>query len=154
MLRRLWLETGVAHEMLAACQAAYPAEACGLLGGKGTLATSHFPVPNVADRPGERFEMDPAGQAEALAAIAARGEDLVAIYHSHPATAAVPSRADLRRAAYPGVFHLIVGLAGARPRIRAYLIDPAVRRAVEVRWYTAPPRRVRFRASGGDFPPV
>lgn len=153
MQRRLWLETHVARAMLAACRAAYPHEACGLLGGKGNLATSHHAVANVAERPAERFEMDPDGQLRALLAIEERGEELVAIYHSHPSTTAFPSKDDLHRAAYPDAFYLIVSLAGPNPILRAYQIDPRSRRAVEVRWFEAGPRRVRFRAPGGDCPP-
>ena len=96
MRRRLWLETGVVREMLAACQSAYPAEACGLLGGVDGVAASHYGVLNVAAEPTERFEMDPVGQLEAFRRIKMHGEELIAIYHSHPSTAAVPSKADLR----------------------------------------------------------
>lgn len=154
MQRRLWLDAGVVQALLSACRAAYPHEACGLLSGKGNVATSHHPVANVADRPAERFEMDPEGQRLALAAIEERGEELVAIYHSHPSTSAIPSEDDVRRAAHPGVFHLIVSLAGLRPVLRAYRIDPRSRRAVEVHWSETGPRRVRFRASEGDSPPI
>src|SRR5690606_23320456 len=60
--RRLWIERPVLDAMFAASLQAAPAEACGLLGGRDGVATSHYPVPNVAPEPTERFVMDPAGQ--------------------------------------------------------------------------------------------
>lgn len=120
--------------MYETCRRAAPAEACGLLAGRGSIATAHYPVANVALRPAERFEMDPHGQMEAFAAMERRGEELVAIYHSHPSTGAVPSRADILSANYPHAFYLIVGLPPGGPRLRAYRIYPQARTAVEVRW--------------------
>lgn len=141
MGQSLWLERGVLREMLDASIAAYPAEACGLLGGTGGIASSHYGVQNVADRPTERFEMDFADQLQAFRMIEQRGEELIAIYHSHPTTAATPSTADLQRIAYPKAFYVIVGLAGSTPQVRAYRVDGSARRAVGVHWYEVKPRR-------------
>lgn len=142
MQQRLWLGSGVLREMLEACQTAYPSEACGLLGGKSGVASTHYGVANVADRPTERFEMDPAGQLKAFRLMEERGEELIAIYHSHPSTAAVPSKADLRQFAYPDAFYIIVGLSGGGVQVRAYRVDIIGRRAVEVYWFEARSRRV------------
>jgi len=130
----------VLDAMFAASLQAAPAEACGLLGGRDGVATSHYPVPNVAPEPTERFVMDPAGQREAFTAMERRGEELVAIYHSHPSTGASPSKADLLSAHYLDAFYLIVGLRQGRPYLRAFRIHPRTRAAVEVRWLAVRPR--------------
>lgn len=142
MRRRLWLEHAVMREMIASCQTAYPEEACGLLGGVVGIASSHYGVANVAREPAERFEMDPVGQLQAFRTIEERGEELIAIYHSHPSTAAVPSKADLRQVAYPDAYYLIVSLASGPPQVRAYRLFPSAGRAVEVHWYPVRSRRV------------
>jgi len=155
--RPLWLAQDVLRMMLAACERAYPAEACGMLGGAAFVATSHYAVANVAAQPAERFEMDPEGQRRALETMAERGERLLAIYHSHPSTAPVPSRADRAGAQGADVYHLIVGLAKSVPEIRAFRIHPLVRQPVEVRWYPvgawAATARWRAAAPGRDFHP-
>jgi proteasome lid subunit RPN8/RPN11 len=47
----------------------------------------------------------------------------IAVYHSHPRSAAEPSQADINLAgAWPGWRHFIVSLAGNEPDVRAWLI--------------------------------
>lgn len=85
-------------------------EVCGLLGGLDGLALTRYPVANVADEPATTFLMDARGQLGAMKDMRERGEELVGIYHSHPAGPAAPSARDLEFAAYPGVAYLIVSL--------------------------------------------
>lgn len=136
----LWIVSSVLEGMLAHCRGEAPREACGLLGGRGTIATSLYPVANVANRPEVEFSMDPAGQLAAFKAIDARGEEIVAIYHSHPRTSPVPSRLDIERAYYPELFYLIVGLT-EKATLRAYRIDRASGRAVGVDWRSGHEKR-------------
>jgi len=52
------------------------------------------------------------------------GWDLGAIYHSHTHTDPYPSQTDVNFAAnWPGLEWVIVGLAGAEPEVRCYLIE-------------------------------
>jgi len=137
--RRLLIDGGVLEAVFEACRRAAPAEACGLLGGRDGVARTHYPVANIAPCPAECFEMDPQGQLEAFQAMRERGEELIAIYHSHPSTGAAPSQADLRSAHYPEAYYLIVGLSRGRPHLRAYRIHPRAKTAVEVYWFRLPP---------------
>lgn len=137
----LKIESTALNGVLAACRAAYPLEACGLLGGRDGWATRHIPVPNVADDPAERFDMEPNGLIRALHALSERSLEVVAIYHSHPRTPPVPSRADIEQAYYPDAYCLIVGLASARPEIRVFRLFRERGRAVEVRWMKVAARR-------------
>jgi proteasome lid subunit RPN8/RPN11 len=85
-------------------------ETCGLIGAKGGLPASFYAVDNIAEPPESRFGLDPQQQIGAMRAMRERGEDLFAIFHSHPEAAAEPSSLDLELAAYPEALYLIVSL--------------------------------------------
>ena len=53
-----------------------------------------------------------------------RGEELLAIYHSHPRSAEPrPSETDVRLAYYPQATYFIIGLAGPMPVMHAFRIS-------------------------------
>jgi [CysO sulfur-carrier protein]-S-L-cysteine hydrolase len=71
-----------------------------------------------------RFEIDSRDQIRINNEIDAAGEQLLAIYHSHPKTEARPSQTDVNLAAWwPGVFWVIASLADDQPVIRAFEVD-------------------------------
>lgn len=119
----------IADEALAAivsaCAAGYPAEVCGLVGGRGAYLVEAVPVPNVTvPAPGScGFLMDSRAQFRATRTIEGAGLDVAGIYHSHPRASAVPSDGDVRLAAYPDVAHVIVSLLDPdAPVVRAWRI--------------------------------
>ena len=85
-------------------------EVCGLFGAKAGLPASCYPVENAAAMPQLRFQLDPAGQINAMRQIRERGEELFAIFHSHPAAPAEPSPLDLADAVYLDVLYLVISL--------------------------------------------
>jgi proteasome lid subunit RPN8/RPN11 len=102
----------VADELLAHARAELPNEACGLLSGsiaKGR-ATRFHPARNVDASP-LRYNVHPEDLVRITFAIEDAGEDLVAIFHSHTRSAAVPSATDRRTAMYPEPFYLLASLA-------------------------------------------
>ncbi len=107
-------------------------EVCALLGGENNGFTSIYPVANIADDPTTRFLLDPEGQIDAMKAMREVGEDLRGIFHSHPATAAVPSATDQTLASYPDVFYIIVSLADERAELQAHYYDGSVFVAVDI----------------------
>jgi proteasome lid subunit RPN8/RPN11 len=111
------LSPGILDEVIAHAKAAYPREGCGL------ISPSRFiPMTNIAESPSE-FEMDPGELIETLRDLRNAGEDLIAIYHSHPHGPAVPSKMDVQRAFYPQAAHLIVSLADPQvPQTGAFRI--------------------------------
>lgn len=109
-------------------------EVCGLLGGAGGLALTRYAVANVAGAPATNFLMEPREQLGAMKAMRERGEELVGIYHSHPAGPAAPSARDLEFAAYPGVAYLIVSLEQRdAPVLAGFVFDGAAFRPLAVR---------------------
>jgi proteasome lid subunit RPN8/RPN11 len=131
----LVLSLGILDQVIEHARAAHPYEACGLIAGpKPSLAGSRFiPITNVAQSESE-FEMDPAELINTLRDLRNTGEELVAIYHSHPHGPARPSKTDIDRAYYPDAAHLIVSLADpARPQIGAFRIINGEVLEIEVR---------------------
>jgi proteasome lid subunit RPN8/RPN11 len=105
---------------------ASPRECCGLIGGGGDnlAACSLYPLRNVADNPLVTYEAAPEALFAAQRLMRERGEELLAIYHSHPRAAEPsPSDTDVRLAYYPAAIYLIVGLSGAEPVMRAFRIS-------------------------------
>jgi len=113
-------------------QSGFPLEVCGILGGNGGVVTSHYPMTNT-DASNEHFMMDPKEQFAVVKALRASGEEMVAIYHSHPESPARPSQEDIRLALTPNVFHLIVSLEEREtPVAKAFKISEGVVQPAEL----------------------
>lgn len=100
----------IVNQLLHHAQLSPDSEVCGLIGGKEGVPSRCYPVANVAAAPQRLFAMDPALQIAAMRSMRDRGEELFAIYHSHPASPAFPSATDLAQANYPETLYLIISL--------------------------------------------
>jgi len=85
-------------------------EVCGLISGDAQGLKRCYPVANVAGDRRRLFEMDPKRLIDAMRQMRDRGEELNAIYHSHPDAPARPSLEDIRQHEYPDALYLIVSL--------------------------------------------
>lgn len=103
-------------------QAALPEEACGLLSGRGARVEAVYPLENAAHSP-TRFIIDPSEQVEAMLAMEANRQELLAVYHSHPQGPPHPSGTDIREAGYLGIVHLIWFRSGQAWDCHAFLIE-------------------------------
>jgi proteasome lid subunit RPN8/RPN11 len=107
----LRLSTALAGELLAHARAEAPNEACGILAG--TLAdgraTAYHRARN-ADASPFVYTVHPDDLVRIVLGIEDAGQDLVAIFHSHAQTPAVPSPTDRRQAMYPDAFYLLASL--------------------------------------------
>ena len=117
-------------ELCAHAREARPAECCGLLGGVPDRARAIYRLKNVAADPLTAYEAAPRELFEAQRLMRERGEELVAIYHSHPRSDdPSPSERDVRLAYYPQAVHLIVGFAArGEAVVRAFRLYEAERR--------------------------
>ena len=110
-------------EMILHARAEFPNECCGLLAGPDTtggVVARRYPLVNAAASP-VAYDADPKSLFAAFKDMRHAGTELLAIYHSHPTTAPVPSRTDRARNGYgPEVVHLIVSLAGPEPVVRGW----------------------------------
>jgi proteasome lid subunit RPN8/RPN11 len=107
----LTIPWALASQLLEHARAELPNEACGLLAGSLAegRAVDYHPARN-ADASPLRYSVHPDDLVRITFAIDDAGQDLVAIFHSHTHTAAVPSPTDRRAAMYPDAFYLLASL--------------------------------------------
>jgi proteasome lid subunit RPN8/RPN11 len=110
-------------DMITHAQEGFPLEVCGILGGVGDTVSANYRMTN-SDASNEHFMMDPREQFAVVKVLRAKGLSMLAVYHSHPETAARPSEEDIRLALTPDVSYLIISLADAdKPDIKSYKIS-------------------------------
>jgi [CysO sulfur-carrier protein]-S-L-cysteine hydrolase len=115
------LTPDILEKLIQHAKDAYPSEACGLLVGR-TAIDRFVSVKNISPDP-RQYEMDPAELITVLRNLRQSGENLIAIFHSHPHGPGEPSKSDIERAYYPEVAHVIVSLAQPeRPQALAFRI--------------------------------
>ena len=111
----LTIPAAVTDELLAHARSELPNEACGLLAGDlaSGSATAYYPARNSEASP-LRYNVHPDDLVRIVFAIEDAGQDLVAIFHSHTRSPAVPSATDRRAAQYPDAFYVLATLADPR----------------------------------------
>lgn len=98
-------------EIFAHALAERPNECCGMVSGSDGLATEVFRACNALASP-YSFDMEASDQFRIYTTIEDRGEEILAIYHSHTKSPAEPSQSDLNNAkAWPDPVWLICSLA-------------------------------------------
>ncbi|QIA27044.1 M67 family metallopeptidase [Thermaerobacter sp. PB12/4term] len=117
----LVLPPALVAAMLDHARAEAPLEACGIVGGRQGQPVAFYPARN-ADRSPVRYTVDPEDQLRIFTTMEERGEELWAIFHSHPRSPAYPSATDVRYAYYPEAYYLIASLASEPPVLRAFRI--------------------------------
>ncbi len=108
----LILPEGLRAQLLAAAQAAFPHEACGLLIGRRDGATvtvtALHPAANVSPTPRASFAIDPAVQFSLQRALRGTGRAVVGCFHSHPNGRPEPSQRDRANGSAEGFVWIIV----------------------------------------------
>jgi proteasome lid subunit RPN8/RPN11 len=128
--------------MVAQARAELPNECCGLLGGVFEEASPggervgkvvrRYPLVNAAAS-GRLFESDPRSMFEADRDMRRNNLEVLAVYHSHPTSAPLPSKTDLERNYSPAVVNLIISLQGTEPAMRGWWLTEHDSREAEWR---------------------
>jgi len=119
----LLISEAVLDAMVGHCRREFPNECCGILGGLPPRASSFFPLRNIAEEPRTCYNADPGEMIAAHSELRARGEEHIAIYHSHPSSRAFPSRVDLSRNYHGALPRIIVSMLEEPPDVRAWRLD-------------------------------
>lgn len=118
----MFLPRRIYDKMIAQARVGRPYEVCALLRGGEGVVKDWYPVRNIAADRRHDYEIAP----EALLAAFAweeSGDELIAIFHSHPYTPAYPSASDAWYAYYPDTIYLICSLAAeSRPQVCGFYL--------------------------------
>lgn len=92
-----------------------PNEACGYLSGRhagdgSLISMARIPLTNIDASP-EHFSLDPKEQFAAVKQAREKGQNLIAVYHSHPETPARMSDEDIRLANDPNTVYIIYSVS-------------------------------------------
>ena len=119
------LEQIHSDQIIAHAREESPRECCGLIGGTvDGRAQTVYRARNISADPTVTYEAAPEDLFLAQRAMRERGEQLIAIYHSHPrSNNPQPSPTDVRLAYYPAAVYFIVGLESEAPCMRAFRIS-------------------------------
>jgi proteasome lid subunit RPN8/RPN11 len=110
-------------EMIALARRDSPIETCGYLSGIGEEIKKVIALTNI-DHSMEHFSFDPREQFKAVKDARAKGHELIAVYHSHPASPARLSAEDLRLANDPRLVYIIISLLNPdAPVLKAFKVS-------------------------------
>ena len=119
----LEIPSEIFEQMVAQAKAEAPIEACGILAGRCNKIEKLYEMTNV-DASSDHFMMEPKEQFAVVKDIRSAALEMLAIYHSHPATPARPSAEDIRLSLTPGVTYVILSLQGADgPDLKGFKIE-------------------------------
>lgn len=113
----LRIPSSIYGAMIQQARAELPNECCGLLAGHisedetAAEVTAIYPLINELKSPTE-FVSEPRSHLRAERDIRSRALDVLAVYHSHPASEPIPSKRDLERNYSPRVMNLILDTSG------------------------------------------
>jgi proteasome lid subunit RPN8/RPN11 len=120
--RRLIIGQYLLQCILEHCLEEKPYEACGILTGRGSQVLQAYATDN-AKRSPVFFEVEGEQQERVFREMEERGEELLAIYHSHPTAPALPSLNDVNQAVhFPQAIRVIISLNGPTA-VRAFHIQ-------------------------------
>jgi proteasome lid subunit RPN8/RPN11 len=123
----LILSDALREHVVAHAREHHPVEACGILAGPagGQRPTRLIRMRNTLESE-LAYQFDLAEQIAAYREMDRRGEDPIAIYHSHTRTPPIPSGTDTRFARDLDALYLIVSTASTEPELRAWQLTPHV----------------------------
>ncbi|HUR14937.1 MAG TPA: M67 family metallopeptidase [Mycobacteriales bacterium] len=122
----LTLSQDLLDRVLAHARRDHPDECCGVIAGKDGVATRLFEMAN-ADRSPTGFTFDSAEWLRVYREVDDADEELLAVYHSHTATEAYPSRTDVLWSQHNEFAHwLLVSTRSEQDEVRSFTITDGV----------------------------
>lgn len=115
----------VFNKILEQAQRDVPNESCGYLFGEGDTITESYEMTN-ADHSPEHFSFIPREQFAAINYARKHGLQVLANWHSHPASPSRPSQEDIRLAYDSQIAYFILSLAAEEPVLNAFHIENGV----------------------------
>lgn len=132
----------VVADMLAHAREAAPLECCGLLIGMAETVERSVRTRN-ADPRAARYLIDPNDQFAAIRAARSQDREVMGAYHSHPASASVPSETDIAEVnSGAGFLYVIVSLVGDDVRAFRFNDGKAIEVSLTPHPSSLPPDRV------------
>lgn len=120
-LEFLIIPEGIFEEMIAHCRENYPNEACGILAGIGNEVKKIYKMTNIDHSP-VSYMLDSKEQFKVMKDIRMNNLSMLAIFHSHPSSAALPSKKDVDLAFYDEVVYIIISLMDRETVVKGFLI--------------------------------
>lgn len=117
--------------MLAHCKAGYPNEACGILAGSNGEVSKIYKMTNIENSP-VTYMLDSKEQFKAMKDMRENNLSMLAIFHSHPSSAAYPSAKDVSLAFYEDVVYIIVSLMNKEPVVKGFSIKEGEIKEAEI----------------------
>ncbi len=122
----LTLPQAMIDQVLAHARRDHPDECCGVIAGKDGVATRVYAMDN-ADRSPTGFTFESGEWLRVYREIDDADEELLAVYHSHTATEAYPSRTDILWAQHNEFAHwLLVSTRSDEDEVRSFTITDGV----------------------------
>ena len=116
------IEKHYIDNMIAHARREAPIECCGVLGGRDGRVLKLYQATN-AEHSRYCYNIEPQDLFRIHRECEENGWQFLAIYHSHPDSAAYPSPRDVERASWPESLYLIVSLLSPEnPEVRAFRI--------------------------------
>jgi proteasome lid subunit RPN8/RPN11 len=109
------------NDMLAHCKAGYPNEACGILAGRNGEVSKIYRMANIENSP-VTYMLDSREQFKVMKDMRDNNLSMLAIFHSHPSSAAYPSAKDVSLAFYEECVYIIVSLMEKEPVVKGFSI--------------------------------
>jgi proteasome lid subunit RPN8/RPN11 len=129
-MTRLSIPRAIYKQVIAHALTEAPSECCGFLVGREKIERV-VPLRNTLASQ-VAYNVDAKELLRINRELRAEGFDVLAVYHSHPTSTPVPSASDLAQNGYgETVPHLIIGLRGAVPEMRAWWLGETSYREAE-----------------------
>lgn len=104
------------------CAEQLPKEACGLLSGNDHVIRTVWKLKNQS-KSNNKFFVDQTIIEKTYNEIKSKNEIVIATFHSHPTTAALPSYVDIKYHLNPNILMIIISFKFKTPKVKCYKIS-------------------------------